>query len=99
MYIYICEKYQHVDVEGSHLCWSQYHSIVASNLTRPRGTFASMRSISAPRSLKKETLGSKDQTSWEILQGLGIPFFLYIYIYICIYTYVYIYMYNIYIFI
>ena len=60
------------------------------NLTPwPRGTFASMRSISAPRSLKNETLGSKDQTSWVILQGLGIPSFIYTYIYMIMYIYIY----------
>lgn len=88
----MCEKYQQVDVEGSHLCWSQYHekSNRVSNLTPwPRGTFASMRSISAPRSLKNETVGSKDQTSWVILQGLGIPSFIYTYIYMIMYIYIY----------
>ena len=53
----------------------------------PRGTFASMRSISAPRSLKKEK-GLQRSNILGNSTGFGDSSFLYTYIYICIiYTY------------
>ena len=79
--IYICEKYQHVDVEGSHLCWSQYHSIVASNLTPPPWHIRFHEVNFCTSESEKRKGAPKIKHLGKFYRVWGFLFFIYIYIY------------------